>query len=246
MATLDIVIPVYNEGENITPVLDSFLESVRTPFRVLICYDRETDTTLPALAAWPRRSSMQVELVQNRGRGVHEAIMTGLSRTTAPWILTYTADDTFNAPIVDEMVRRAESGCDIVSASRFIPGGCMEGAPWLKGTLVRISSFTLYYLAGLPSRDATNGLRLFSRRVIERIPIESTAGFCYSIELLAKCHRLRWPVGEVPALWYERTAGESRFRVMKWLPHYLRWYFYAFATTWLRARDVPLRAESET
>jgi dolichol-phosphate mannosyltransferase len=53
-----------------------------------------------------------------------------------------------------------------------------------------------------------------------------------------KCHRLGWPIGEVPIEWYERTAGQSRFRVLKWLPKYLRWYFYAFATTWLGARSV--------
>ena len=66
------------------------------------------------------------------------------------------------------------------------------------------------------------------------IPIESTSGFAYSIELLVKCHRLGWKVGEVPVSWYERKAGQSRFRVLRWLPQYLRWFFYAFATTYLR------------
>ena len=95
----------------------------------------------------------------------------------------------------------------------------------------------MYYGARLPVRDPSNGLRLFSRRVIEQIAVESTAGFCYSIELLVKCHRLGWPIGEVPFTWYERKVGQSRFRVMKWVPKYLRWYFYAFATTWLGARS---------
>ena len=83
-------------------------------------------------------------------------------------------------------------------------------------------------------------MRLFSRRVIDTIPIESTLGFCFSIELLVKCHRLRWPIGESPSQWYERTAGQSRFRVLKWLPGYLRWYFYAFMTTFLCRRKVKL------
>ena len=101
---------------------------------------------------------------------------------------------------------------------------------------MRAANFTLYHLARLPTRDASNGFRLFSRHAIEQIVIESTRGFCYSIELLVKCHRLGWRIGEVPARWFERAHGASRFQVMKWLPDYLRWYRYAFATTYLRRR----------
>ena len=61
----------------------------------------------------------------------------------------------------------------------------------------------------------------------------SIAGFCYSLELLVKCHRLGWRIGEVPARWFQRAHGASRFQVIRWLPHYLRWYAYAFATTYL-------------
>ncbi|MGH7682928.1 MAG: hypothetical protein ACREMT_01180, partial [Vulcanimicrobiaceae bacterium] len=64
--------------------------------------------------------------------------------------------------------------------------------------------------------------------------IQSTQGFTYSLELTAKCHRLRWNIGEVPAQWIERTRGSSRFRVLRWLPHYLRWCGYVFATTYLK------------
>ena len=49
-----------------------------------------------------------------------------------------------------------------------------------------------------------------------------------------KCHRLGWPIGEIAAQWHERVRGTSRFHVIKWLPAYTRWYFYAFATTYLR------------
>jgi hypothetical protein len=112
--------------------------------------------------------------------------------------------------------------------------------------LVRTAAFTLYYVARLPTRDATNGFRLFSRRVIDRIAIESDSGFCYSLELLVKCHRLGWPVVDVPAQWFERKQGASRFKVLSWVPAYLRWYLYAFATTFLRrpARSVTQRPAS--
>jgi dolichol-phosphate mannosyltransferase len=232
---LDIVIPVYNEGANIVRTLAVLSKSVTTPFRVLICYDFEEDDTLTAIRGHPEEfAGVSLEFVRNRGRGVHSAIMSGFDQSSAPFVLMYPADDDYNAGLLDRMIEEGRKGADIVCASRFMPGGTMTGCPWLKALLVRTASFSLYHLARLPSHDCSNGFRLFSRRVVERIPVESDAGFCFSIELLVKCHRLGWPVAEVPAAWHERRAGTSRFRVLTWLPAYLRWYRYGFATTWLR------------
>ncbi|MFA6265792.1 MAG: glycosyltransferase family 2 protein [Pseudolabrys sp.] len=234
-ARLDIVIPVYNEGPNILATLGALRRHVRTPMRILICYDRPDDDTLTTIEA--NRASLEgltIEYVRNPGRGAHGAVMAGFAASDAPFVLVLPADDDFNSGMIDAMVEKAEQGADLVCASRFIPGGCMVGCPWLKATLVRTAAFTLYHVAGLPTHDPTSGFRLFSRRVVDAIAVESDSGFCYGIELLVKCHRLGWPVAEVPAKWFERTKGTSRFRVLDWLPAYLRWYRYAFATTFLR------------
>jgi len=236
---------VYNEGANILPALQSLEHAVKTPLRVLIGYDREDDNTLTAIRNnRDTLGALAIEFVRNRGRGAHGAVLTGFATSASPLVLVMMADDDYNAGIIDAMVAKAESGCDIVCATRFMPGGSMVGCPWLKSALVRTSNFTLHHLGRLPTRDATNGFRLFARRVIDQIVIESDRGFCYSIELVVKCHRLHWQIGEVPAQWRERRRGMSRFQVMKWLPAYLRWYSYAFATTYLRrsARTVPVKS----
>ena len=242
---LDIVIPVYNEGENIVTVLRALARGEKTPARVLICYDSETDDTLPAARSNPdAHAGLPVEFVRNPSRGAHAAVIAGFAASTAPLIVVYPADDDFNPGILDRMAALAGHGCDIVCASRFMPGGAMQGCPWLKAVLVQTAAFTLHHFARLPTHDPTSGFRLFSRRVIEQVAVESDQGFCYSIELLVKVHRLGWRIGEVPALWSERKHGTSRFRVLKWLPAYLRWYGYAFATTVLRRppRTVVLKA----
>ena len=241
---LDIVIPVYNEGRNIVATLAALKRSVTTPARVLICYDHAEDDTLPAIRADAQaHAGLAVEFVRNRSRGAHAAVMTGFAASTAPLVLMYPADDDTNAAMLDRMVALAQAGCDIVCASRFMPGGAMVGCPLLKAVLVRGANFTLRHVARLPTTDASNGFRMFSRRVVERIPVESEHGFCYSIELLVKAHRLGWRIAEVPVRWFERRHGASRFQVIKWLPAYLRWYGYAFATTFLRRppRTVTLR-----
>ncbi len=241
---LDIVIPVYNEGANIVPTLRAIAREVKAPSRVLICYDSEDDDTLPAING--NRGdfgTLVITFVRNRGRGAHGAVLTGFTASDAPYVLVFPADDDYNAGMLDSMVTEAAKGCDIVCASRFMAGGNMVGCPWLKACLVRAANFTLYHIARLPTHDASNGFRLFSRRTLDEITIESERGFCYSIELLVKCHRLGWRIGEVPARWFQRAHGASRFQVIKWLPNYLRWYAYAFATTYLRrpAESVPRR-----
>lgn len=233
-AQLDIVIPVYNEGEGIIPVLESLRRHVTTPFRVLICYDHDEDTTLPAIRSMPQ--GMEIVPVRNLRPGALGAVLAGFENSTAPAVLVFPGDDDYNAPMVDKMMEKFRDGCDVVAASRFIPGGCMEGCPRLKAFIVRSSAWTLHHLAGVPTADPSNGFRLFSKRLLERVAIESTAGFAYSIELLVKAHRMGLKIGEVPVAWYERKSGSSRFRVLRWLPQYFVWYRYAFATALLKRK----------
>lgn len=232
---LDIIIPVYNEGRNILETLRALARAVKEPARLLICYDRPDDDTRPAILANPGiNGDLAVEFIRNRGTGVHGAIMTGFAESRAPFVIVYPADDDFNAAILDRMVARGREGFDIVCASRFMRGGSMIGCPVHKAVLVRAANFTMHLFARMPTRDCTSGFRLFSRRVLNSIAIESDRGFTFSIELLVKAHRLGWPIAEVPARWFERKFGRSRFRVFRWLPAYLRWYGYAFMTTLFR------------
>jgi len=229
---LDIVIPVYNERDNITLVLDSFHKHVKTAYRVLICYDSDEDNTLEVLAKYPK-DRMEIVLVKNPGAGPHDAMREGFLRTTSPFILTNMGDDDYTAPVIDFMVKKAREGYEIVTGGRFMKSGRMVGCRWNKKFLTWLASFTLYYFANFPVRDATNGVRIFSRRVIDTIEIESRMGFSYSFEMMVKVHRLHWRVFEFPAEWHERKTGKSRFKIGKWMAPYLRWYFFAFATTWL-------------
>jgi dolichol-phosphate mannosyltransferase len=245
MKKLDIVIPVYNEGANILFVLESLRRKIKTPFRVLICYDFEEDCTLEAIKNY---HDVEIMTVFNQKGGPHAAVTAGFRASTAAAVLMFPADDDYNAGQLDAMVTMMDGGCDIVCASRFIPGGSMTGCPWLKAVLVRTSAFVMYHVARLPTHDSSNGFRMFSRRVINSIKIDSSQGFTYSIELLVKAHRLRWKIGEVPVLWFERGEGQgkSRFKILKWLPAYLRWFFYSIATTYLRKgpNTVTLRTPS--
>ena len=188
---------------------------------------------------------LQLVLVRNLGRGALGAVLTGFAALMHR-VWSHSRPTTTITGRESQMIEKHQEGHDIVAASRFMAGGQMEGCPWLKAVLVRTAAFFMYHIARVPTRDASNGLRLFSRRVLDEIPIESEVGFAYSIELLVKAHRLGWPIAETPFLWRERKAGQSRFRTIRWLPQYLRWLVYALGTTYVRLgpRTVRLRPRS--
>jgi len=235
---LDIIVPVYNEAGNIIPFLSSLKNEIKKIFfRVLICYDFEEDTTLIAINEnIAQFDGLNISYICNIGRGPHSAVVSGFKAALAQAILVMPADDCQNAGIINQMFDELKRGAYIVCASRLMSGGSMRRCPMLKNILVRGAGYSLYYLAGLPTHDATNGFRMFSKQLLDYVTIKSTVGFTYSIELLVKCHRLNKPIVEIPAHWIERDQGKSRFNVLKWLGPYLRWYFYALSTTFLRRK----------
>jgi hypothetical protein len=146
------------------------------------------------------------------------------------------ADGSDEASAVEPMLTLATAGADVVAGSRYVRGGGQIGGPRLKRTLSQLAGLSLHWVAGLPIHDATSNFRLYSRRLLDAVTIESTAGFELALELTVKAQRLGFRLAEVPTVWRDRTAGESRFRMWQWMPHYLRWYRYGFAT---RVRRFP-------
>ena len=244
-----VVVPVFHEAENI----GSFCRAVRAAFppgyELLVCYDVEDDPTLPALAALAADDKpSEIRLVHNTlGRGVRYAIEAGFRAARAPVVLVTMVDLSDDYRIIEEMVARVEAGAAVVCPSRYMPGGRQIGGPWLKNLLSRTAGRTLHWLAGVPTRDATNSFKAYRRDFLERTPIESAAGFSLGMELVVKAHFSGERVEEIPATWRDRTAGQSRFRLAAWLPLYLRWYFWALWQRWRRpGARRSLRGEGES
>jgi len=230
---ISIVVPVYNEAANIGAFLRSVEAEVREPHEIVVVYDFPEDTTLPAIAAL-QPPCPSVRLVQNTlGRGVLTALKAGFQASRGDVIVVMMADCSDEPRDVAAMARLIREGADVVAGSRYAPGGRQVGGPLLKRTLSRLAGVSLYYLAGLPTRDATNNFRAYSRRVVEQIPVEGQASFALALELTLKAHWRGWRVAEVPTVWRDRTAGQSRFRTFAWMPHYLRWYLLALRRAWL-------------
>ena len=226
MIKLDIIIPVYNEGENIVRLLKDLESGITYDFRVLICYDSENDNTLEYL----RNKNVikkEILLIKNPKQGPNSAIIEGINSSRSEIILVYMADDFENIKIVNKMIKLIESGNDLVIPSRFIAGGKMLNAKKMKKAVTVTGSYLMYYLAGIPFKDCTNAFKMFSKNLKDKIKLKSTTGFTYAMELTTKSYLFNFKIVEIPSIWIDVTGRKSNFKVLKWLRFYIYWMLYA-------------------
>ncbi|MBI2215257.1 MAG: glycosyltransferase [Acidobacteria bacterium] len=235
-----VVVPVYNEGANIARFFDRAIETLPVDGEILIVYDFDGDDTVPAIAALsPDRIPLGMRTVKNElGRGVRFAIEAGMRAARAPVVVVMMADLSDDFPKVEEMVRLVEEGAQVACASRYMEGGRQIGGPFIKGLMSRMAGLSLFWLDALPVHDPTNSFKAYSRAFLETTPIESEQGFALAMELTVKAHAAGGRVEEVPATWLDRTEGKSRFKVLAWLPIYLRWYGLALRRRFLNASAI--------
>lgn len=228
MPRISVVVPAYNEGARIVGVLDRLFAILPADAEVLVVYDSPDDTTAPPLAEYASNESRLRPQHNTYGRGPAHALRFGFDNALSPVIVVTMADDSDDISQIPQLLSLVESGSVIAAASRYVRGGRQLGGPFLKKTMSRFAGLSLYWLARVGTRDATNSFKAYNGAFVRSARIESESGFEMGIELVAKARRARLRVSEIPTVWRDREVGESHFQVVRWLPKYLKWYFYAF------------------
>lgn len=219
-----IVIPIYNEGQFITRTIEQIFKDVRGTYKVYFVHDMDEDTSIPYIVKF---NDHRLVLLKNKyGGGPLGAIRTGLEETKEGYVVVFMADLSEEPGYINNMMQKAEEGYDVVCGSRYMRGGEQIGSPLLKSFLSRMAGLSLKLLSGIPTYDVSNSFKLYSRKVLDSMGIESNGGFELGLEILVKAYLKGFRITEVPVVWKKREHGASRFNFAKWLPKYLRWYFY--------------------
>jgi glycosyltransferase involved in cell wall biosynthesis len=225
---VSIVIPVYEEGGEITACLDRSRGGVEQPCELLAVYDDPADSTLPYLEEYARKDPRVLPLLNGHGKGPARAIRWGIEHAGAPVAVVTMADGSDDPEQIDQLCKLVDRGVVIAAASRYMSGGQQIGGPLVKSALSRLAGLSLYWLARVGTRDSTNSFKAYSTDFVRDVGIDSDSGFEIGIELVAKARRLRLRTAEIPTIWLERAQGTSSFKVVSWLPRYLQWYRFAF------------------
>ena len=230
---LDIIVPVYNEAENILHLFDEISSEIKTEKRVFIVYDFDEDTTVPCVKNNSKKYPFDIILLKNtKGKGALNAIKTGMETASEEMVLVMMADSSDRLNVVDTMCNLMSQGYDIVCGSRYMRGGKQNGGPFLKSLFSHIAGVSLRFFTHIPTHDVTNSFKLYRKSMLDTICIESVGGFEIGLEICVKAYINGYRIFEVPSEWSDREKGKSNFHMWKWLPHYLYWYFYCIWHTW--------------
>jgi dolichol-phosphate mannosyltransferase len=227
-ARVSIVIPAYNEGSEIESVLGRLSEAVTLPSEIIVVVDSAGDSTVPYVEKYAASDSRVRVVVNDVEPGPAQAIRYGFECAEGEVVVVTMADGCDDPQQIDPLVRLVERGVVIAAASRYSQGGQQVGGSFLKSLLSRFAGFSLWGFARVGTHDATNSFKAYDVEFVRQVGISSTAGFEIGIELIAKARRARLPVAELPTIWLERHQGMSNFKLMRWLPHYFRWWRFAF------------------
>jgi hypothetical protein len=124
------------------------------------------------------------------------------------------------------MFEKIKEGYDLVCGARYTKGGDRIGGSALKGFFSFLVGRTIAFLIKIPTCDIANAFKMYRKKVIDSIDIESK-GFEISMELPLKAYYLGFKITEVPTVWREREKGRSNFNMVNLAPNYWRWYLWA-------------------
>jgi len=238
---LSIIIPAYNEKDNIADVINKIENSIDIPFELIVVNDHSVDNTVRLIEKLTQQYS-NIRLVENKSdRGFANAIKTGFNNATGDVFIPIMADLCDDLSTVKKMFDKINEGYDIVCASRYIKGGARIGGSGVKGFFSCFVGWSLHFLLGIPTHDIANAFKMYRKKVIDSMDIKSKS-FEISMEIPLKAYYLGFKLTEIPTVWQERTKGKSTFKIFKMLPNYLKLYIWAIFMRFKKNKTILLLA----
>jgi len=207
-----VVIPTYNEGENIGRLLEKVLD-LDLSLCVAVVDDNSPDGTADKAKAM---GDSRVKVIHRTGpRGYGKAVRDGFRwaiESGADYVVSMDADFSHDPGRIPDLVRSAEKESDIVIGSRYCPDGGTINWPMHRIMLSRTANHYVRVGLGMPVLDATSGFRCYRRAVLEKLDTDAirSEGYSFLVEVLYRCYLEGAQIGEIPILFVDRLKGKSK------------------------------------
>ena len=211
-----IIIPTYNEIENILIVIDKVL-NLPTIFDVLVVDDNSPDGTAKIVSHHMKKNESRIYLeVRKEKQGLGKAYIHGFLwaiKNKYEYIFEMDADLSHDPKDLVAMHSYLKgSKCDVIIGSRYINGINVVNWPLNRIILSYCASIYARVITGIPIKDSTSGFVGFKRNVLEKINLKSILfnGYAFQIELKFKAYKNSFKIKEIPIIFKDRVYGDSK------------------------------------
>ncbi|MEY4646929.1 MAG: hypothetical protein RIQ98_765 [Bacteroidota bacterium] len=216
MNTRIVIIPTYNEIENIQAIIEKVL-SLEPVFDILIVDDGSPDGTADCVKKLQKSHPDRIHLLERKGKlGLGTAYIAGFKYALSKsyeYIFEMDADFSHNP---DDLVRLftacADEGAYMAIGSRYINGVNVVNWPIGRVLMSYFAGFYVRFITGMPIQDATAGFVCYRRKVLETIPLDEIKfiGYAFQVEMKFTTWKYKFKMTEVPIIFTDRTKGESK------------------------------------
>lgn len=211
-----VIIPTYNEKENIREILDRVL-SLKPQFHVLIVDDNSPDGTAEIVNGIKQQYSERLFLESRAGKmGLGTAYIHGFRwalKNDYDYMFEMDADFSHNPDDLPRLLEACvEFGADLSVGSRYCKGGKVQNWPMSRVMLSYFASLYVRLITWVPVADTTAGFVCYSRKVLEAINLSSIrfVGYAFQIEMKYAAWKLGFKISEVPIVFTDRIKGKSK------------------------------------
>jgi dolichol-phosphate mannosyltransferase len=234
MPKTSIVIPTYNERQNV-PVLISRLLDLGPDIDIFVVDDNSPDGTADEVEAIGQ-GNPRVHLIKRPGKlGLGSAYITGFKTVLAhgaELIVQMDADHSHDPQYIPNLLDAVREH-DVAIGSRYVKGVNVVNWPITRLLLSYFANLYTMIITGLPVHDATSGFKCFRRKVLEAISLDDVIsdGYCFQVEMTFRAWRKGFRIVEVPIVFVDRTSGASKMsRHIIWEAMWKVW--------WLRLEGI--------
>jgi dolichol-phosphate mannosyltransferase len=211
-----VIIPTYNEKENIANIIEAIF-SLQQDFHILVIDDGSPDGTAAIVQSMQSRFAGQLFLEERKGKmGLGTAYIHGFKwalRNGYAFIFEMDADFSHRPADLQKLYEACKlQGADMAIGSRYVKGGGTINWPWERNLLSRGGSLYTRLITWMPVKDTTAGFVCYKREVLETINLDeiSFLGYAFQIEMKFATWKLGFKIKEVPILFEDRKYGSSK------------------------------------
>ena len=238
-----LVLPTYNEAENIASLIRRIVKAVRTPLEIVVVDDGSPDGTAGIVEGLKGEVPGLYILRRSGKMGLGSAYLAGFSLAEEagfPYVITMDCDHSHDPAVINDMVARIP-GNDLVIGSRYCPGGDIPNFELWRRVISKGGNLLAKTLLGIRAMDCTSGFRCYRTKALQEVRVHEqvrSRRYIFLVELLSLMTLYHCRIAETPIIFNQRTLGKTKV-TFKEMFHALEMMFALAIRQRISGRRIP-------